>query len=165
MFDRSEISLSERHLAVDVVEVAVVGGRTVAEFGFGEELEDGRGHDVRGGVADDTQRCRIILFEELQRNVFVQRRGEIDQAFACGIVAGVHRLFGLLCLRFVVRGLVGSCDVKWAHARDNDGCGQSWRDAVGDVERRRSVRDLTHGAVRKLDFYLLAHKTSIATVR
>ena len=137
----------------------------MAELGLGEELEDGRRHDVRGGVTHDTQRCRIILFEQLQRDIFVQRRGEIDEAFACGIVAGVHRLFGLLGLGFVVGGLVGSGDVKRAHARDNDGCGQSWRDAVGDVERRRSVRDLTHGAVRKLDFYLLAHKTSIATVR
>ena len=70
-FDRGEIGLGERRLAVDVVEEAVVGGGAVAQLGLGEELEDGRRHHVRGGVADDAQRCRIILFEQLQRNIFV----------------------------------------------------------------------------------------------
>src|SRR6185437_6162217 len=163
LLDGGEIGFGKRHLAIDVVEVAVVGGGAVAKLGLGEELEDRRRHHVRGGVAHDTQGCRIILFEELERDVFMQRRGEIDQALARRIVAGVHRLFGLLGPGSGVSALIGRADAERTHAGDDDGCGQSRRDAVGDFERRRSVRDLTHGAVRKLDLYLLAHKTSIAT--
>ena len=75
-----EVSLGEGDLAVDVVEEAAVGSGAVAELGFGEELEDGRRHDVRGGVAHDLERGGIVFFEELQRDVFRQRHGEIDDA-------------------------------------------------------------------------------------
>ncbi len=93
-FDAGEVGFGERDLAVDVVEEAVVGGGAVAELGLGEELEDGRGHDVRGGVADDLERGGVVLLEQLERDVFGERRGEVDDAgLACGRVGGVHRLF------------------------------------------------------------------------
>ena len=59
--DVGEILLRERLRAVDVVEEALVGGGAVAELGLGEELEDGGGHDVRGGVAHDPERVFVLL--------------------------------------------------------------------------------------------------------
>ena len=104
-FDGGEVGFGEGDGAVDVVEEAVVGGGAVAELGFGEELEDGRRHHVRSGVADDFQGGGVVLLEELEGDVFVERCGEVDDALGGGDVAGVHGLFGLL-----ESGLVGAGD-------------------------------------------------------
>jgi hypothetical protein len=73
--------------AVEVVEEAAVGGGAVAELGFGEELEDGGGHDVRGGVADDLEGFGVALLDEGELGVFGERRGEVDEARRRGIGA------------------------------------------------------------------------------
>jgi hypothetical protein len=56
-----------------------------------------------GRVTHDTQRGRIRLLEQLERDILTQRSGEIDQALALGFVAGVHGFFGLLGFGFGVR--------------------------------------------------------------
>jgi hypothetical protein len=153
--DGSEVGFGEGDLAVDVVEEAVVGGGAVAELGLGEEFEDGRGHDVRGGVADYLERGGVGLLEELERDVFGERRGEVDDAgFACGSVGGVHRLFAGF-----ERGLVGvgSDGCERLDARDDDRCGEARRDAGGDIEGCGAGGDFADGAVRKLDLDRVAH--------
>ena len=70
-FDGGEVGFGERGLAIDVVEEAVIGGGAVAELGFGEELEDGGRHHMRGGVAHDFEGGLVVLFEQLERDVFV----------------------------------------------------------------------------------------------
>src|ERR1700759_2712124 len=52
-FDRQEILVAEGFLAIDVVEESGVGCRPMTELRLGEQLENRRRHDVRGGVTDD----------------------------------------------------------------------------------------------------------------
>ena len=106
-FDGSEVFRRERLFAVEVVEEAGVGGRAVAELGFGKEFEDGSGDDVRGGVADHFERVGIILLDELEARVGRERRGEIDEARRGGVLSGIHGGFGGLAVgRLTVVGSV-----------------------------------------------------------
>ena len=150
-------------LAIEVVEEAGVGGGAVAELGLGKELEDGGGHDVRGGVAHDLERAGSFSLRSSSATSSVSGAERSTRRSPAGVVAGVHRLFGLLGFGVGFGGSSRAASVERAKARDDDGCGQARRDAVGDVERRCAVRDFADGAVGKLDLYLLAHKTSIAT--
>jgi len=135
--------------SVGVVEEAVVGGGAVAEPGLREELKERGGHDVRGGVADDAERISVRLFEEPEGDVFVQRGGEVDEAFGGGWLGGVHGLFGGSGIGG--RGGVCRSGGERTDAGDDDGGSKTRRDAVGDVKRRGAGRDLADGAVRELD--------------
>ncbi len=75
-----EVVRGEGGGAVEVVEEAGVSGGAVAELGFGEELEDGGGHDVGGGVADNLEGLGVALGEECELGVFGKGGGEIDEA-------------------------------------------------------------------------------------
>jgi hypothetical protein len=66
-FDGGEVFRREGLLAVEVVEEAGIGGGAVAELGLREELEDGRGQNVRGGVAQNLERVGIVFFDEFER--------------------------------------------------------------------------------------------------
>ena len=89
-FDGGEVFWREGLLAVEVVEKSGVGGGAVAELGLREELEDGCGQHVRGGVAQNFQRIGILLGDELELDVGGERRGEIDQARRGCVFRGVH---------------------------------------------------------------------------
>ena len=65
-FDGGEVFGREGLFAIEVVEEAGVGGGAVAELGLGEELEDGGGQHVRGGVAHDFERVGIVFFDEFE---------------------------------------------------------------------------------------------------
>ena len=153
-FDGGEVGFGEGDLAVDVVEEAVVGGGAVAELGFGEELEEGGGHDVGGGVAGDLEGGGVVLLEEFEGYVFVKGRGEAYDSFGGGVVAGIHGLF-----RGFEGGLVrvGGDGGQRADAGDDYGGGQARRDAVGDVEGGGAGGDFADGAVGKLDLDWVAH--------
>ena len=161
-FDGGEVGLGEGDFAVDVVEEAVVGGGAVAELGFGEELEDRCRHDMRGGVADHAESGGVVLLEELEGDVFGERRSEVDDALGLRGVAGVHRLFGGF-----ERGFGGGrgCGLKRLDARDDDYGGEARGDAVGDVERGCAAGDFADGTVGKLDLYLVAHLIRIDGLR
>ena len=111
---------------------------------------------MRGGVADDLERGSVVVLEELEGDVFGERRGEIDNLFAARDRgrARVHRLFGGFEGAFVRGGRDGS---QWTDARDDDGGGEARGDAVGDVERACAGGDLADGAVGKLDLDVVAH--------
>ena len=57
-----EVFGREGLLAIEVVEEAGVGCGAVAKLGLRKELEDSRGQDVRGGVAQNFQRVGIVFF-------------------------------------------------------------------------------------------------------
>ena len=89
LLDGFEVLGRERLLAIEVVEEAAVGRRTVTEFGLGKKLQYCSGHQVRRGVAINFQRFGIAIGEHAQLDVLLQRTREIDQ------------------LRVVLRGLGG----------------------------------------------------------
>ena len=154
-FDGGEVGFGERGVAVDVVEEAVVGGGAVAEFGLGKELEDGGGHDVRGGVAKDFERGFVGVLEEPEGHIFFEWRGEVDDARA--VLAGAALY---IASSEVGDSAVVVCWCRWGRcqrrdARDDDGGGKPRGDAGGDVEGGGSARDFALGAVGKLDSDLL----------
>ena len=54
-FNGFELIGRKRRFHVEIVVEAVFDGGTDGHLGGGEELLDGRGHDVRGGMADEAQ--------------------------------------------------------------------------------------------------------------
>jgi hypothetical protein len=66
-FDGGQVLGREGLLAIEVVEEAGIGGRTVAELGLGKQLEHRRGQHVRGRVAHHLQRLGVVLLHQLQR--------------------------------------------------------------------------------------------------
>ncbi len=113
---------------------------------------------MRGGVAGYAEGGGIVLLEELEGDVFVERCGEADDAFGGGGGAGVHGLFGGF-----EGGLVGvgGDGGERADAGDDDGGGEARGDAVGDVEGCCAAGDFADGTVRKLDLDWIAHLTRI----
>ena len=73
-FDGGEVFGREGLFAIEVVEEAGVGGGAVAELGLREELEHGRGHDVRGGVAHDLERFGVFFRDQFEARVCGERR-------------------------------------------------------------------------------------------
>ena len=67
--DGREIGFSEGNLAIHVVEEAVVRRRTVAEFGFRKEFQDGSRHDVGSRVPHHAQSGRIGFLQQFKRHV------------------------------------------------------------------------------------------------
>ena len=150
-FDGGEVFRREGLLAVEVVEEAGVGGGAVAELGLREELEDGRGQHVRGGVAQHFERVGIVLLDELELHVGGERRREIDEARGGGIFGGVHGGFGgsspdawRLAVR---RGVLAGRRGDRSDASDDTGCGKARRDGVGDFERRCAGGHFANGPV------------------
>ena len=80
LLDGGEVVGGEGLLAVEVVEESVLGGGAVAELGLGKEFEDGGGHQVRGGVAEDFERFGIALGEQAEFDVAVEGASEVDRA-------------------------------------------------------------------------------------
>ena len=134
----------------------------MAELGFGEELEDGGGHDVRGGVADDAERGGVVLLEQLEGDVFVERRGEVDDASRRRL-AGPEYMASSEASR-AASFVVGGCGGQRLDAGDDDGGGEARGDAVGDVEGGGAGGDFADGAVGKLnwiEFDWVAHDIRI----
>ena len=157
-FNRGKVGFSERHFAVDIVEETAVGRGTVAELRLGEELEDGRGHDVGGGVAYNFERGGVGLLEKLEGDIFGERLREVDDAgFTAARMGGVHGLFACLQRGFVYGS--GSRS-KRRDPCDNDSCRETRRDAAGDVERGCAAGDFADRTVRKLDLNLVVHQLS-----
>ena len=74
----------------EIIEEARIGGWTVAQLGLRKQLGDGGRHHMRGGVAQNLECIGIALCQQLQRYVFFQRRGEIDEAFGVGVFRSIH---------------------------------------------------------------------------
>ena len=143
--DGCEILGREGFLAVEVVEEAGIGCRAVAEFGFRKELENGCGHDVRGGVTQDFQRVRIVFFDQLKTRVGGEGCGEINEAWCGRVFGGVHGRFRWF---IIVGGGFWDCgDGNWSDARGDGGSGEARRDGVGDFERRCARGHFANGPV------------------
>src|SRR5208283_3117660 len=69
----------ERGGAMKVVEESVLGGGAVAELGLGKKFEHSRGEQVRGRMAIDFERLGVLLGEDAEVGVLVERPGEVDQ--------------------------------------------------------------------------------------
>ena len=155
-FDGGEVFGREGLLAVEVVEEAGVGCGAVAELGLGKELEDGRGENVRGGVAQDFEGVGIFFCDELEARVGGERRGEIDEARCGRVFGGVHG-----GLRLAVGGGVldgARCVRHGREAGGDGGCGEARRDGVGDFERRCARGHLANGPVGQVyGDHVLAH--------
>ena len=82
LFDFGEVVGSERLLAHEFVEKAVVHRRADAEFHVGIKLHHRRGKKVRGGVAKNEKRVRIFVGENFQLEILLERAAEIDQVAA-----------------------------------------------------------------------------------
>ena len=120
----------------------------MAELGLREELEDGRSQHVRGGVTQNFQCVGILLGDELELDVGLEWRREIDKARRGGVFRGVHRGFRLAVGRLAVAGgaLVGVSGDR-RNARGDTGRGEARRDGVGDIERRCAGRHFADGPV------------------
>ena len=79
LFDLRNVFRLERLLLGEVVEEAVVDHRADGHLGAGPQRLHGFRHDVRGVVPDQLQGCRIGAGDEIDRNVFVDRVGQIRQ--------------------------------------------------------------------------------------
>jgi len=146
-FDGGEVGFGEGSGAIDVVEEAGVGGGAVAEFGLGEELEEGGGHDVGGGVAQNFEGGFVGLLEQPEGDVFFKWGGEIDDARAVFGGGGVHGLFG----GFRLGRVYGCGRCERADAGYDHGGGEARGDGGGDVEGGGSAGDFAQGPVGKLD--------------
>ena len=91
--DLRQLFWNEGFFAMEVVKEAGVGGRTVAQFGLGEEFQHRRGQHMRGGVAQHLDRLRILLSHQLQARVGGQRRRQVHHARCGGVFRGIHRCF------------------------------------------------------------------------
>src|SRR3954452_650199 len=60
LFDLGEVFGRERGWAIEVVEEATLGCRTVTELGLRKKLEHGGGEQVRGRMAENFERLRIF---------------------------------------------------------------------------------------------------------
>ena len=139
-FDRCKVCVGKRLLPVHIVKEALVGCRAVPQLGFGEKLQNGRSHDVRGRVAHDFERGLILLLQQPKLDVFSQRLGEIHDAHGLRVPGSVHRLRRLVGILWRKRRIVltsfGLVDVEPCHrpdTRDDDRCRQPWRDRCGDL--------------------------------
>ena len=79
LLDGLEVFGREWLLAIEVVEEAALGRRTVAKLGLGEELQHRRGHQVRRRVAIHFQRFGIAVGEDAQLDILLQRAREVDE--------------------------------------------------------------------------------------
>ncbi len=153
-FDGDQIVRREGLLAQDVVKEAAVRRGSVAELYAGIQLRDGRRHDVRGRVAHDTQRLGIALLQQPQRDVFVQRLGQVNDALCRGGL-GIHALFGARAAMRVIGLLLGAVRGglagRRANLRDDNSVGKSRRDAVRDGKRRGAARHFADAAIGKGD--------------
>ena len=104
---------------------------------------------MRSRVPHDLERGRFGLFEQLERDVFGERRGEVDDARRVRGAGRVHCFFRGFECGFA---FAGGCRVHRRDTSDDDSRSEARRDAGGDVEGRGVARDFADGAVRKLDF-------------
>jgi hypothetical protein len=97
-------------------------------------------------VAQDLQRVSVSLRQQLQRDVFLKRRGQIDQALGVRVLGAIHR--GLAA--FGRDGGDGG-RLQGPDARHHRRLRQARRDALGDGQRCGAGRDLAHRSVGKLN--------------
>ena len=69
--DCTKVFLGERLFAIEVIKEPGVGGRAVAQLGFGKELEHCRREHVRRGVAHNFQSLGILFGHEFEAGVLV----------------------------------------------------------------------------------------------
>ena len=91
LFDFRKVVRRERLLAHELVEKAIVYGRTDAEFDVGIKLHDSGGQKMCRGVAKYKKRVRILLGENFQLEVLFKRAAEIDQVAT--IVHGIAKIW------------------------------------------------------------------------
>src|SRR5205807_253176 len=92
LFDLFQILGSKRVRAVEVVEKTALGGRTMAQFGFREELQHCCSQKVGRGMTVDFQSLRIALGKNAQVGVVLQRTGEVNQvAIGFGSQGGIGK--------------------------------------------------------------------------
>ncbi len=78
-FDFFEVFRRERLVAEEFVEKSGFDRRADAEFYVGIELEDGRGEQMRGGVAQHLDGVGILRGEDRKLYIVVERARKIDQ--------------------------------------------------------------------------------------
>ena len=107
-----------------IVKETRVGGRTVAQFGLGEEFEHRSGKQVRCGVAHHLERLRICFFHQLQLRVRSQRCSQVNQARCPRVLGAIHGgLRGVF-----VSGRKLFCAAERCQPRHHGGRSQPWRD-------------------------------------
>ena len=117
-FDRGKVSLGERCLAKDIVEKAGRGGRAVAELGFGKELKERGGEDVRGRVTQDGKRWCVGVLQQREFDILCERFAEVDELLGVPAVAAAGRVHCLGALRCVVLASFGEIGVKLGERLD-----------------------------------------------
>ena len=119
-----EVFGSERLLAQEFVEEAVVDGRADAELHVGEKFEHGGGQQMRRRMAEHLQRVGILRGEDRERGVALERARKIhqlaigarDQRFLGQAVRNFCGDFGGRgAARALARGAVGQSDLNGFH--------------------------------------------------
>ncbi len=77
LLDRGEVLGRERRVAEEVVIEAVVDHRTDGDLRAGPQALDRFGQHMRGVVADQFQRARVLAIDELDFGVLFDRLGEV----------------------------------------------------------------------------------------
>jgi hypothetical protein len=79
LLDRRKVFRRERLVAEEVVIEAVLDHRADRDLGAGPQRLDGLGEHMRGIVADQLERARIVAIDELDPGVARDRVGEIGE--------------------------------------------------------------------------------------
>src|ERR1035441_6293678 len=86
LFDFFKIFGRERSLAIEIVKESVLSCRPVPKLRFWKKLKHSSREQVRGGMPVNLKRLRILLGDDAQAGVFVERTGEVDEVavtFSC----------------------------------------------------------------------------------
>jgi len=78
-FDFLQIFGGEWSRTVEVVEKSALGSRTVPQLGFGKELQHGSGQQVRRGMPIYLERLGVLLGQDSEIGVFLQRTSQVDE--------------------------------------------------------------------------------------
>ncbi len=153
--DQLQVLGRERRRSPKIVEEPRIRRRSVAQLRLRKQLRNGGRHHVRRGVAQNLQRIRVPLCQQLQRDVLLERRGQIDQALGVGVFRAIHRRLAALG-----RGGCNGGRLQGPDTRNHRSLRQARRDALGDGQRCRAGRDLAHRSVGKLNLYR-THKSRV----
>ncbi len=142
--DRLQIFRRKRSRPIKVVEEASLSRRTVPQLGLRKKLEHRRCQHVRGRVANYAQCIGVFLCEQLQFDIFRQRRAQVHQPLGLGVLGGIHR------------SLVGSCrhgcrSMNRLNARHHRGGGEARRDTLGHLEWSYARGELLQRSIGKCD--------------
>ena len=88
--DRFEVIGRERSRAIEVVKESRVRRRAVTQLGLRKKLQHRSRHHMRRRMPHHLERLGIVLPQQLQLNVFLDRRMQIDQPLGGGIGGAIH---------------------------------------------------------------------------